>query len=114
MLGDAAPAAVLVHGATRALLGETGAPRIDLEADAELWASAGADNLAPASIGLNARHLAYVIYTSGSTGQPKGVMIEHRGLINRLAWMQAAYGLTPADRVLQKTAFTFDVSAWGF
>ena len=27
-------------------------------------------------------HLAYVIYTSGSTGQPKGVMIEHAGLVN--------------------------------
>ena len=27
-------------------------------------------------------HLAYVIYTSGTTGNPKGVMIEHKGVVN--------------------------------
>jgi amino acid adenylation domain-containing protein len=59
-------------------------------------------------------NLAYVIYTSGSTGKPKGAMNTHRGIINRLCWMQAAYGLTDADRVLQKTPFTFDVSVWEF
>jgi amino acid adenylation domain-containing protein len=58
--------------------------------------------------------LAYVIYTSGSTGRPKGVMIEHRSIVNRLRWMQEEYGLTPDDRVLQKTPSTFDVSVWEF
>ena len=48
-------------------------------------------------------NLAYVIYTSGSTGQPKGVMIDHRGIRNRLIWMQETYHLTAQDRVLQKT-----------
>jgi len=59
-----------------------------------------------------ARDLAYVIYTSGSTGAPKGVMIEHRSLINRLHWMQRAYPIGPGDVILQKTPFTFDVSVW--
>jgi amino acid adenylation domain-containing protein len=59
-------------------------------------------------------HLAYVIYTSGSTGRPKGTMNTHRGIVNRLLWMQQEYGLTPADRVLQKTPFSFDVSVWEF
>ncbi|HET8888131.1 MAG TPA: amino acid adenylation domain-containing protein, partial [Candidatus Angelobacter sp.] len=59
-------------------------------------------------------HLAYVIYTSGSTGQPKGVMNEHRGVVNRLIWMQSAYGLCTEDAVLQKTPFSFDVSVWEF
>jgi len=59
-------------------------------------------------------NLAYVIYTSGSTGKPKGAMNTHRGIINRLCWMQAAYGLADADCVLQKTPFTFDVSVWEF
>jgi D-alanine--poly(phosphoribitol) ligase subunit 1 len=56
--------------------------------------------------------LAYVIYTSGSTGKPKGVGIEHHSLVNRLNWMQRKYPLTPADTILQKTPFFFDVSVW--
>ncbi|HEY1167318.1 MAG TPA: amino acid adenylation domain-containing protein, partial [Chitinophaga sp.] len=56
--------------------------------------------------------LVYVIYTSGSTGQPKGVMIEHRSLVNRLVWMQQAYPLKGADVILQKTTYSFDVSVW--
>jgi amino acid adenylation domain-containing protein len=59
-------------------------------------------------------NLVYVIYTSGSTGQPKGAMNVHAGLCNRLLWMQRQYGLDSSDRVLQKTAFTFDVSVWEF
>jgi amino acid adenylation domain-containing protein len=59
-------------------------------------------------------NLAYVIYTSGSTGRPKGAMNTHRGICNRLLWMQDQYGLGEADRVLQKTPFSFDVSVWEF
>ncbi len=58
--------------------------------------------------------LAYMIYTSGSTGVPKGVMISHAGISNRLFWMQDEYRLTGSDRVLQKTSFSFDVSVWEF
>ncbi|HEX2208454.1 MAG TPA: amino acid adenylation domain-containing protein, partial [Longimicrobium sp.] len=58
--------------------------------------------------------LAYVIYTSGSTGRPKGAMNTHRAIANRLAWMQAEYGLDARDAVLQKTPFSFDVSVWEF
>jgi amino acid adenylation domain-containing protein len=55
---------------------------------------------------------AYAIFTSGSTGRPKGALNAHRGIVNRILWMQQEYGLTPADRVLQKTPFSFDVSVW--
>lgn len=58
--------------------------------------------------------LAYIIYTSGSTGQPKGVMVEHRALVNRLDWMQSTYKMKDGDRVLQKTPYSFDVSVWEF
>ncbi|GAA2356904.1 hypothetical protein Cme02nite_50330 [Catellatospora methionotrophica] len=57
---------------------------------------------------------AYVIYTSGSTGRPKGVAVPHEGIVNRLLWMQDYLALTPADVVLQKTPYTFDVSVWEF
>ncbi|MGQ3480236.1 amino acid adenylation domain-containing protein [Paenibacillus sp. TY11] len=57
-------------------------------------------------------HVAYVIYTSGSTGKPKGVMVEHHSVLNRILWMHDRYGLSAEDTILQKTAFTFDVSVW--
>jgi len=56
--------------------------------------------------------VAYVIYTSGSTGEPKGVMVEHRSVLNRLRWMQRAYPLGARDVLLQKTPVGFDVSVW--
>src|SRR6185369_13576968 len=59
-------------------------------------------------------NLAYVIYTSGSTGRPKGVMNTHAGIVNRLLWMQDAYGLDASDCILQKTPYSFDVSVWEF
>ncbi|WP_145193680.1 AMP-binding protein, partial [Pseudomonas sp. URMO17WK12:I11] len=36
------------------------------------------------------------------------------GVVNRLLWMQDAYGLNSTDGVLQKTPFSFDVSVWEF
>jgi acyl-coenzyme A synthetase/AMP-(fatty) acid ligase/acyl carrier protein len=39
-------------------------------------------------------------------------MNAHRGIVNRIQWMQRAYRLTAADRVMQKTPFGFDVSVW--
>ena len=66
----------------------------------------------PPAAGVRPDNAAYAIYTSGSTGRPKGAVNTHRAIVNRLLWMQQAYGLTAADRVLQKTPFSFDVSVW--
>ncbi|MBK2345257.1 AMP-binding protein, partial [Francisella tularensis subsp. novicida] len=61
---------------------------------------------------LKPNNLAYVIYTSGTTGKPKGVALEHQGIINRIVWMQSVYQLTDKDKIVQKTPYNFDVSVW--
>lgn len=58
------------------------------------------------------RNIAYIIYTSGTTGNPKGAILEHRGIVNRITWMNNQYPLTSFDRILQKTPYVFDVSVW--
>ncbi|MEL5545545.1 amino acid adenylation domain-containing protein [Serratia nevei] len=109
ILQDADPVLLLADAAGRAALGEPATPQLALEAALpETLSAENPERRAQAS------HLAYVIYTSGSTGKPKGAMNEHRGVVNRLVWMQEAYGLTAADTVLQKTPFGFDVSVWEF
>ncbi|MCK2217015.1 amino acid adenylation domain-containing protein [Actinomadura sp. ATCC 31491] len=74
------------------------------------------DGPLPAAVGAPRRvhpdALAYVIYTSGSTGRPKGVGVSHRAIVNRLRWMQEAFGLEAGERVLHKTPLSFDVSVW--
>nr|WP_246372157.1 non-ribosomal peptide synthetase [Gordonia humi] len=68
----------------------------------------------PPAVRVHPDNGAYLLFTSGSTGAPKGVMISHRALVNRLLWMQSEYALTSADRVLQKTPASFDVSVWEY
>ncbi|MCP4216695.1 MAG: amino acid adenylation domain-containing protein, partial [bacterium] len=53
--------------------------------------------------------LCYVIYTSGSTGIPKGVMLEHRTLVNLIDY-QYKYTNIDFSCVLQFTSISFDVS----
>lgn len=55
-----------------------------------------------------AENVAYVIYTSGSTGQPKGVMIEHRSLVNYLCWVNESLLGDTALRLPLTTKLTFD------
>jgi amino acid adenylation domain-containing protein len=108
LVEDARPRVLLVAGGLADRLADTGVPTLRIED-----ACASGDAARP-HVSMSADHLAYVIYTSGSTGRPKGVASTHRGIVNRLAWMQARYGLRADDRVLQKTPFGFDVSVWEF
>ncbi len=116
LLSDSAPVLLLVdESGMQALAGQSlSMAVVDLKADAKRWSQYPSRNVSAHEVGLRSDHLAYVIYTSGSTGEPKGAQNEHRALINRLKWMQEAYGLDESDAVLQKTPFSFDVSVWEF
>lgn len=63
---------------------------------------------------LTPAHPAYVLYTSGSTGAPKGVVVPHAAVVNRLLGIQAEFGLEPSDSVLYKAPTSFDASVWEF
>ncbi|MDR2796905.1 MAG: condensation domain-containing protein, partial [Treponema sp.] len=56
-------------------------------------------------------NLAYTIYTSGTTGQPKGVMIEHRGVPNLIMSLHSLYGFSETHEVVLLFAnYGFDPS----
>ncbi|HEX5358083.1 MAG TPA: amino acid adenylation domain-containing protein, partial [Aquabacterium sp.] len=115
MLGDARPAVILTsaqtHERVRALEAAAQAVVVNLDAVTP-WHTSPATPLKPSNGHEAGRHLAYVIYTSGSTGQPKGVMVEHRGLCQLLAASVSVLALDEHSRVLQFASTSFDASAW--
>jgi amino acid adenylation domain-containing protein len=111
MLEDAQTPVLLTQAKLASTLPAHKAQVICLDGDWEQIARQEDDNL-PSLVSDDS--LVYIIYTSGSTGKPKGAMNTHKGILNRLQWMQEAYQLKSDDRVMQKTPFSFDVSVWEF
>lgn len=66
----------------------------------------------PVSCRATGANLAYLMYTSGSTGMPKGVLVEHRSVVNLMCWSRDAFTDDERDRVLLSTPLTFDVSVF--
>jgi amino acid adenylation domain-containing protein len=61
---------------------------------------------------VSSANLAYIIYTSGTTGKPKGVMVQHRSLVNLCLWHNRYYRITPSDHAAQYASSCFDASVW--
>lgn len=111
---DAAPMCLIADRAGREALG--GAPLESMPAVLDpadvLEEHLSSDNIRVPR--LTPSHLAYVIYTSGSTGQPKGVMVDHKGVVNLNKACRSAFGLglgsPDSTRTTQFFSFAFDGS----
>ena len=111
-LGDTKAPVVLTQASLAAEFAGQPARVLCLDTDWEAISGEREEN--PVAVEVGTANLAYVIYTSGSTGQPKGVQVTHGAVNNHMLWMREQVPLIATDRLLQKTAFTFDASIWEF
>ncbi|WP_112872345.1 MULTISPECIES: non-ribosomal peptide synthetase, partial [unclassified Photorhabdus] len=109
ILTDAAPAIVLADNTGRAALGEKVLAALTVLDPNSLPDQPDSNPQVPV---LTPHHLAYVIYTSGSTGIPKGVMVEHCGLVNLVQEKIVQFDIHPGSRMLQFASFGFDAGVW--
>ncbi|BBG30329.1 non-ribosomal peptide synthetase modules [Zymobacter palmae] len=114
MLQDCAPQAIITASDVLPRLGAFAerVPQAVIDAPQLPWLECSTQDPDPVALGLGAHHLAYVIYTSGSTGQPKGVMVEHRQVINLVYWHNHTFGLSAGQRASCVAGVGFDASAW--
>jgi amino acid adenylation domain-containing protein len=109
MLGDAAAAAIVVDSSTAGAPGlPPGAapiPVVDLARlpDAAPEQSGPVTDLPPSAT-------AMTIFTSGSTGRPKAVSVTQGGIAAFLNAMRPVLALSPQDRLVAVTTFTFDIA----
>jgi len=112
MVKDCAPAILLTHEATSALTVElaSGLLSLNLDSDAAEWGGQFDNKLSHAGTEPAPENPAYVIYTSGSTGQPKGVMVNHYGVVNLLCSMRGVVNAASTDCVPVLTTIGFDIA----
>ena len=110
MIADTAMPVILTDDASAGSLPETDAEVLNLDSAAGPVAAKDTGSAARPENTARPENVAYVIYTSGSTGQPKGVVVEHRQVMNFVHGQVRTWGIKPRDTVLAFSSFTFDVS----
>lgn len=105
VLSKLAPKAILVDKSVSSeLTGKANILVVDLQ-----HAKSRPDNL---KLSLAADAPIYIFHTSGSTGVPKGAINLHKGIVNRLAYMDSFF-FNPKDQaVMLMTYHCFDSSIW--
>ena len=81
------------------------------------WKSISKETSTNPNVTLSSTNLAYVIYTSGSTGEPKGTLLEHKGLCNLVEWYKTKLHITENDHSSQFASAAFDTfgcEVWPF
>ncbi|MDR1706772.1 MAG: amino acid adenylation domain-containing protein [Prevotella sp.] len=84
-------------------------PILDINQDI-LWENLQSSNL---DLQISPSSLAYVMFTSGTTGKPKGVMVEHKSIVN-LTKHSNYLEISSEDNVLGLSNFAFDGSTYDF
>ena len=117
MLADAAAPVLVTRAALRAQLpshdARIGGARSDeahivcLDAD---WPAIARQPTTPPRSGLTPQNAAYVIYTSGSSGTPKGVIVDHASLTNKILTLGPEFGAGPGFRIALLSSPAFDPS----
>lgn len=59
---------------------------------------------------ISPNNLAYIIYTSGTMGNPKGVLVEHRSIVNVVNYYLKSFQITNATNCSKYAEFSFDAS----
>ena len=112
MLVDAKIPLLITHTSLLSGLPQHSVPVVCLDGD---WQEISKFSERNPTRSARAADLVYVIYTSGSTGWPKGVLVEHRSLVNAASAWQSQYDLEQMDvRLLQIASMSFDIFAADF
>ncbi|HSD46983.1 MAG TPA: amino acid adenylation domain-containing protein, partial [Pyrinomonadaceae bacterium] len=109
VLNDAHAPVILAQQRTAAMLPEHTARVICLDSD---WSSVAAESEQAPANNTTPDNLAYVIYTSGSTGGARGVMVQHRSVVNLATTLRdTVYAGQPSQlRVSVNAPMMFDSS----